>query len=182
MSKMGRKPIAFSSAKVEIKGNKVFIDGPNAKFTHELPQVILVALKDNLLSLTIKEDTRENRILWGLHRALLANKISGSEKNFEKKVKIVGLGYRARKEGQKLNFSLGYSHKIEYDLPKEIIVDIDKSGQNLIFKSADKLLLGNVCSDVRKFRPPEPYKGTGIILEGEIIIRKAGKTKAAASS
>ncbi|MCK4651347.1 50S ribosomal protein L6 [Candidatus Babeliales bacterium] len=180
MSKIGRKPIPFSSAKIEIKDKSVFISGPKGKFTHHLPDQVELSLKDNSLVLSIKENTRNNRILWGMHRALLANKVKGVEIGFEKKVKIVGLGYKAQLTGRKLIFSLGYSHKINYDLPEGIEVKVDKTGQNLIFKSSDKMLLGEVCSTIRNFRAPEPYKGTGIILEGEVIIRKAGKTKVAA--
>jgi len=179
MSKIGRKPIPFSSAKIEIKDKTIFLNGPKAKFTHELPASIDVTVEDGTLVLSIKENTRENRILWGMHRALLANKVIGAEKGFEKKIKIVGLGYKAQQSGKKLVFSLGYSHKIDYELPEGVEVQMDKTGQNLVFKAADKLLLGDVCSQIRSFRPPEPYKGTGIIVGDEVIIRKAGKTKAA---
>ena len=110
---------------------------------------------------------------------MLANKIKGLEQGFERKVTIVGLGFKAAAAGKKMTFSLGYSHKIDYELPEAVSVDIDKTGQNLVFKSADKFVLGNVCDKVRSFRMPEPYKGTGIIREGDIVLRKAGKTKSA---
>jgi large subunit ribosomal protein L6 len=183
MSKIGRKPIKISSTvKVEIKDKNVLINGPKLKITHELPDVIKASLKDGFLSLSPEKDSRENRILWGLHRALLANKIKGLETGFEKKIKIVGLGFKAQLAGKKLTFSLGYSHKIDYELPAGVDVEIDKTGQLMTFKASDKLLLGNVCDAIRAFRPPEPYKGTGIIIEGEVIIRKSGKTKAAAAA
>ncbi len=178
MSKIGRKPIEILAAKVEIKGGTISLSGPKAKFTHELPDVIEANIKDGLLFLTVANNTRENRTLWGLHRALLANKIKGALTGFEKKVRIVGLGYKAQLSGKKLNFSLGYSHKIDYNVPEGVDVEVDRTGQQLVFKATDKQLLGDVCDAVRSFRPPEPYKGTGIILEGEVIIRKAGKTKA----
>ena len=180
MSKIGRKPIPFSSAKIDIKDKMVSINGPKAKFTHELPEQVDIAVIDNTLALSVKEDIRVNRILWGMHRAILANKVQGAETGFEKKIKIVGLGYKAKLAGKKLNFSLGYSHKIDFDLPEGVEVQVDKSGQNLVVKSSDKVILGDVCSHIRSLRPPEPYKGTGIIVEGEVVIRKAGKTKAAA--
>ena len=181
MSKIGRKPIPVSSSvKVEVNGKSVAIAGPKAKFVHELPEQIDAKFENGLLSVSIKENTRANRVIWGLHRALLANKIKGADTGFEKKIKIVGLGYKALLSGKKLNFSLGYSHKIEYTLPDGIDITVDKTGQNLVLKSSDKLLLGNTCDAIRSLRPPEPYKGTGIILEGEVVIRKAGKTKAAA--
>ena len=180
MSKIGRRPIELSAAKVEIKDKKIFLSGSKAKFTHELPEEIEVSINDGYLILTLKDDTKRNRALWGLHRSLLANKIKGVQVEFEKKVKIVGLGYKAQLSGKKLNFSFGYSHKIDYNLPDGVTADVDRTGQRLVFKSSDKLLLGNVCDSIRSFRPPEPYKGTGIIVDDEVIIRKAGKTKASA--
>jgi len=180
MSKIGRLPIPFSSAKIEIKKNIIEINGPKAKFAHELPEAIKASVEDEKsLKLDVAEKTRKNKMLWGLHRALLANKVQGAERGFEKKVSIVGLGYKAVLAGKKMTFSLGYSNKIEYELPDGVSVKIDKSGQQLVFESTDKFLLGSVCDKVRSFRHPEPYKGTGVIREGDIIIRKAGKAKAA---
>lgn len=177
MSKIGRMPIPVSTAKISINGSKILVDGVKAKFEHELPEEISAEMADGLLRLTIKQDTRENRMLWGLHRALLANKVKGVEKGFEQKIIIVGLGFKAVQAGAKIVFSLGYTHKIEYELPVGVSIEIDKSGQILVLRSADKFLLGNAADTIRSFRPPEPYKGTGVMLEGEVIHRKAGKTK-----
>jgi large subunit ribosomal protein L6 len=179
MSKIGRKPISFKSAKVDVKDRLITISSPKVKFVHELPEQISVVLKPNLLKLDMKENTRENRILLGLHRALIANKIKGVEIGFEQKLTIVGLGFKAQLAGKNLTFNLGYTHKIDLALPDGISVEIDKTGQHIIVRSADKFLLGNVCDRIRSFRFPEPYKGTGIIKENEIIKRKAGKTKVA---
>ena len=178
MSKIGRKPISFSSAKVEVDGSSISISGSKAKFTHEVPAELKVLLQDKTLVLSAADDTKKTRSLWGLHRALLANKIKGVETGFEQVVKIVGHGYKAQLSGKKLVFSLGYSHKIDYTMPADVSVELDKPGQLLTFKSYDKALLGHVCDEIRKFRLPEPYKGTGIIRSGEKIIRKAGKTGA----
>lgn len=112
-----------------------------------------------------------------MHRALISNEIKGAAEDFVKVVQINGLGFKAALSGSKIVFSLGYSHKIEFDLPKEVALEIDKPGQKLTFKSADKELLGHVCSQIRALRPPEPYKGTGIKLLTEVLVRKAGKTK-----
>ena len=109
---------------------------------------------------------------------LLANAIHGVDKGFEKQLKIIGLGYKAVLSGKKIVLSLGFSHKIDVVLPEHVSLDIDKTGQLLTFKSHDKALLGAVCDKVRSFRPPEPYKGTGIRYVGENVARKAGKTKA----
>lgn len=178
MSKIGRKPIAFSSAKVEVKGNKVLISGSKVKFEHELPQDITVTVEDKQVVVSTTNKTRSAGAQWGLHRALLANKIKGVESGFEQRVKIVGLGYKAQLSGKKMVLTLGYSHKVNYTMPEGITVNIDKTGQQLLFKSHDKWLLGKVCDDIRSFKTPEPYKGTGIMLADEKIIRKAGKTGA----
>ncbi len=177
MSKIGRMPIAITSAKITVNGSKILINGSNAKFEHDLPDAVKVDIADNKMRLSIVSDTRENRVLWGLHRALLANKIKGVEKGFEQKLIIVGLGFKAVQAGSKLTLSLGYTHKIDYTLPVGVSVEVDKTGQTLVLKSADKFLLGNAADAIRSFRPPEPYKGTGVMREGEIVRRKAGKTK-----
>lgn len=177
MSKIGRKPILISSAEITINENVVIIKGPKTTLTHEIPEQLKLEHEGNQLLLTVKESDRKSKMLWGLHRALLANKVCGAEKGFVGNIKIVGLGYKALLTGRTLVFSLGYSHKKEYTLPEGIEVDIDKSGQNLVFKGSDKFVLGNVCDAVRSLRPPEPYKGTGILRNNEFIIRKAGKTK-----
>ena len=180
MSKIGRKPIALSSAIVQVTGNTLVISGQKGKFTHELPGAITVEQEAKALKLCIKEDTVANRMVWGLHRALVANKVQGVETGFEKIIRIVGLGFKGQLTGNKFVFSLGYSHKIDYVLPNGVTAEVDKSGQILTLKSIDKDLLGGACDTIRSFRPPEPYKGTGIIRDGEIVRRKAGKTKAKA--
>jgi len=178
MSKIGRKPIPVGAVKVQIQGNVVQVDGSKGKFTHQIPDGFDIKLEDGFLSLNTSNHKREQKVLWGLHRALLANKITGAGIGFEQKLTIVGLGYKAQAAGKKLVFTLGYTHKIDYELPANVTVDIDKSGQILMVKSSDKFSLGNVCDAIRSFRPPEPYKGTGIVREGEVVRRKAGKTKA----
>jgi large subunit ribosomal protein L6 len=178
MSKIGRKPIPVTSAKVQIEGNLVTISGTKGTFKHELPFGVTLKHEGKELLVGVEHDTRRNRMVWGLHRALLANKIKGVETGFEQKLIIVGLGFKAQLAGRKITLTLGYTHKIDYELPDEVTLEIDKSGQQLMFRSADKFILGNVCDAIRSFRPPEPYKGTGIMRAGETIIRKAGKTKA----
>jgi large subunit ribosomal protein L6 len=177
MSKIGRKPIALSSAKVDVVGQHITIKGPKATVSHEIPKELVVTVEAGSLIVKPDGDSKKLAAVWGLHRALLANKVKGAEVGFEQRVKIVGLGFKALAAGQKMTFALGYSHKTEYDLPANIAVEIDKTGQLLTFRGTDKELLGSVCDTVRSFRKPEPYKGTGIMLEGEVIIRKAGKTK-----
>ncbi len=182
MSKIGKKPILITSAKVQVQGNRVSISGGKTNITHELPVGFTASLDGKNLVVKAENDTRKDRVIWGTQRALLANKVQGVEKGFEQKVTIVGLGFKAQLAGRKVTLTLGYTHKIDYELPIEVTLEIDKTGQMLTFKSSDKFLLGSVVDAIRAFRPPEPYKGTGIIRNGETVIRKAGKTKATAAS
>lgn len=178
MSKIGKKPISLTSAKVQVQGHSVTIAGPKITLVHELPEGLSASVEGKDFFVRANNNSRKDRMVWGLHRALLANKVKGAESGFEQKVTIVGLGFKAQLAGKKVTLTLGYTHKIDYELPDEVTLEIDKSGQTLMFRSSDKFMLGNVCDAIRSFRPPEPYKGTGIIRAGEVIIRKAGKTKA----
>lgn len=182
MSKIGRKPIDIGLAKVEVKGQEVHYSGKRETGVYVLPAGMNAKLDGKMLSLTFEKGEKNhdaNRV-WGLNRALLANKIKGCQQDFEKVVVITGLGYKAAVSGTKVVFSLGFSHKIDFMLPKDVTLEVDKTGQRLVFRSPNKELMGQVCSQVRALRPPEPYKGTGVKLETEVIARKAGKTKAAA--
>ena len=184
MSKIGRKPILLNSVKAEIKGNTVLLSGAKGKVSHEVYPELTIKLENNSLTLGVKEGsalTRDIKMQWGLNRALIANKIIGMDTGFEENVRIVGLGYKAQITGSKMVFSLGYSHKIEYNIPKDVSITVDKTGQIVNVKSTDKWLLGNTCDTIRSFRRVEPYKGTGIIRANEVVIRKAGKSKASAS-
>lgn len=182
MSKIGRKPIDIGSAKVEIKGKEIHFSGKKGSGVFVLPEGMTASLNGTALALQFDKNSANssdaNRI-WGLNRALLANKIKGSQQEFDKILIINGLGFKAAVSGSKVVFSLGFSHKIDFELPKEVTLEVDKTGQRLTFRSSDKELLGSVCSKVRALRPPEPYKGTGIKVDSEVIARKAGKTKAA---
>lgn len=185
MSKIGRKPIGIGTVQVQIKGQEVHFKGKKNSGVYVLPDVLSAQIKDNnllLLPTTGKSSQnvqRDVNRVWGLHRALLTNEINGADKPFEKEVIINGLGFKAALSGQNIVFSLGFSHKIPFDLPKEVTLEVDKSGQKLMFRSSNKFLLGHVCSMIKALRPPEPYKGTGIRLATDVIARKAGKTKAA---
>lgn len=184
MSKIGRKPIDITGVSVEISGNELTYKGSKSSGTYNLPELLHATIKDNVLRVDVdrdkiktKKEEQEAYRLWGLHRVLLSNKIAGSAKEFQVPLRIVGLGYKATAAGNKLVFSLGYSHKIDFELPAGVTVDIDKTGQLLTIKSVDKFLAGQVASKMRSLRPPEPYKGSGVRRESEVVRRKAGKTK-----
>jgi large subunit ribosomal protein L6 len=184
MSKIGRKPISLQDVQVEVKNQSVVYKGKKASGTHELPDFIKATVEDKSLILDVPEKlrNRDTSRFWGLHRALLANAILGAGTGFSKQLQIIGLGFKAAVSGNKVVFTIGYTHKIDLPLPKEVTLEIDKTGQLLTFKSADRRVLGEICDKVRSFRPPEPYKGTGIKYVTEVIARKAGKTKAATTA
>lgn len=181
MSKIGRKPINTKDVQIEVKGQAIHYKGKKASGLYELPPELSAHYSDSKLSLKSNKPVAETARIWGLHRALLANKIKGATEGFEQKIIITGLGFKAVVSGKKLILSLGFSHKIDFELPEGITIDVDKTGQILTVKGSDKELVGQVCSKICSQRPPEPYKGTGVKLEHKVLIRKAGKTKAAAA-
>ncbi len=188
MSKIGRKPIIVDGLQIDIKGSEVHYKGPKESGIYVLPRELSAHLEDNKLfikatkekQMTRKQERGINRV-WGLHRALLASNLLGAVREFTKEIQITGLGYKAVVSGKKLVFSLGFSHKIDFELPQGISVEVDKTGQKIIVKSSNKFLVGQVCSEIKFLRKSEPYKGTGIKLATEEIRRKAGKTKAASA-
>jgi large subunit ribosomal protein L6 len=183
MSKIGRKPIEIGAVQLDIKGQEVHFKGKKNSGMRVLPNELSAEIKDNKLFITpaktanARLSQREINRVWGLSRALLSNEIKGADALFEKEMIIQGLGFKAAVTGQKVLFTLGFSHKIDFELPKEVTLEVDKTGQKLMFRSFDRFLVGHVCSMVKALRPPEPYKGTGIRLANEVIARKAGKTK-----
>lgn len=179
MSKIGRKVIDITGLQVEISGQSVKYKGPKSSGMYTLPQGLTAEVNNGQLSLVATSKTRDSNRIWGLHRALLANALKGASVGFQKAIEIVGLGYKAAVAGNKVTFSLGYTHKIDFPLPEGVSLAIDKTGQILTFSSANRELLGSVCGRVKELRRTEPYKGTGIKLVGETIVRKAGKTKSA---
>lgn len=182
MSKIGRKAIDIHDVQVEIKGQDVHFKGPKDAGVYTLPEELMAIKEDTGLVIKPHENIAKSKIktlnsMWGLHRALLANKINGARKPFSIDVQIVGLGYRATQSGDKLVFKLGYSHDKNFKLPKGVSVSIDKSGQKLKLESSDKVSLGLAASELKSLRPTEPYKGRGIRCAGDIIIRKERKKK-----
>lgn len=186
MSKIGRKPVNIDGINVDVKGHDVYYKGPKASGVYHLPSELSARIEGTQLYVAPKQSRdgisqkqlRNIHRVWGLHHALLANELTGAAKEFEKLLEINGLGYKAALAGKKIIFTLGYSHKIEKDIPDTVAVEIDKSGQKVKIKSFDKNLVGEFCSDIRKLREPEPYKGKGIKLQTEVIFRKsAGKGK-----
>jgi len=180
MSKIGRKPIFLGDVSVQLNGQIISYKSKKASGTYELPASIKPSIDGQYLKLDIPNEARnsDNNRIWGLHRALVANAIKGADVGFTKQLQIIGLGFKAALTGNKMVFNIGYTHKIEMPLPMDVTLEVDKTGQLLTFKSSDRRQLGEICDKVRSLRVPEPYKGTGIKYSTEVIVRKAGKTKA----
>jgi large subunit ribosomal protein L6 len=187
MSKIGRKPIDISKTQVNVAGQKVTIKGANGSVVVDVPDTLNIILEGKSMYVepavdldTVDHTLRKSiKMNWGLYRAFLNNHVLGMVKPFESELHIIGLGYKAVASGKSITFSLGYSHKIDFTLPDDVSVEIDKTGQRIMVRSTNKESVGKVCSDIKSLRPTEPYKGTGIKLADEVILRKAGKTKSA---
>lgn len=182
MSRVGLAPITVpADVTLSVENNVITVKGKLGELSQSLSSEIKINQEDGVLSLERANDNKQTRADHGLYRALIANMVQGVSQGFEKQLELVGVGYRASNQGQRLDLSLGYSHNIVFELPAEIKVEtLMEKGKNprVILKSHDKQLLGMVASKIRSFRKPEPYKGKGVRYVGEYIRRKAGKTAA----
>ncbi|KGN70231.1 50S ribosomal protein L6 [Porphyromonas sp. COT-239 OH1446] len=180
MSRIGKLPISIpTGVTVSLNGDVVTVKGPKGELTQKVDSRISVKVEDGAIIVERHSDERLDRSMHGLYRALINNMVIGVSEGFKKTLELVGVGYRASNQGQILELSLGFTHNVFLQLPKEISVET-KSERNknplIILESADKQLLGQVCTKIRSFRKPEPYKGKGIKFEGEVIRRKSGKS------
>ena len=182
MSRIGKNPITVpSGVELSIQGNVVSVKGPKGELTQEVDEVISMEYADNVLTMSRPNDDKEVRSKHGLYRALIQNMITGVSEGYKVQLQMVGVGFRAAAQGQQLNLSLGYSHPIIIELPKEIKLEAEtnKGEAPLVtLSSHDKQLLGTVAAKIRSLRKIEPYKGKGVRFLGEQIRRKAGKTAA----
>ncbi len=183
MSRIGKLPIKIPSGVTATVGedNMVTIKGPKGEMKQHVGDEMKIEVKDGELTIERPDESKENRSLHGLYRSLLNNMVVGVSEGFRKEMELVGVGYRVSNNGQVLELSLGYTHSILMELPKEIKVEtkMERNKNPLIMlESCDKQLLGQVCAKIRSFRKPEPYKGKGIRFVGEQVRRKSGKTAA----
>ncbi len=178
MSRIGRMPIALpKEVKVLCDSSRVEVTGPKGLLAYSFPQGISVSVDAGKILVHRANDQRTSKALQGLTRSLITNMVTGVTKGFEKKLEIVGVGFRADLQGDTLKLTLGYSHPILYPVPKEIKVEIEKQTL-LTVKGINKQQVGIVAAQLRSIKPPEPYKGKGIRYLGERIRKKVGKTKA----
>jgi large subunit ribosomal protein L6 len=178
MSRIGRKPIPLpTGVKIALQSDRVEVQGPKGKLTVPVPHGITFEQKDGVLNAL--RATEEHRALHGLARALVANAVTGVTTGFKKDLDIVGVGYRAELKGKMVAFALGKSHPIEFHIPEGIQIAVEKQ-THLVVSGADKGQVGQVAADIRKLRPPDPYKQKGVRITGERLKKKAGKAGAKA--
>ena len=180
MSRIGKLPIQIpSGVTVTMKDSVATVKGPKGTLSQYVNPDIEVKIEDGTMTLSRPTDERQHRSLHGLYRSLLNNMVVGVSDGYKKELELVGVGYRASNTGQLLELSLGYTHNIYMQLPDEVKLET-KTERNknplIILESADKQLIGQVCSKIRSFRKPEPYKGKGVRFVGEVVRRKSGKS------
>ncbi|HDZ06485.1 hypothetical protein LCGC14_0052600 [marine sediment metagenome] len=179
MSRIGNNPIAIpEGVTIEINDNIISVKGKLGELTQEFSGVA-IKVEDGQAFVTRPSDSKEHKAKHGLYRSLITNMVDGVSKGWTKELELVGVGYRASNQGQKLELALGFSHNIVFNLASEVKVEtISEKGKNPIVKltSHDKQLVGHIAAKIRSFRRPEPYKGKGIKFVGEILRRKAGKS------
>ncbi len=179
MSKIGKINISIpDKVKVALAGSNINIEGPLGKKSLSIDlETFELDIKDGKeISLKPKKIDQNTKRLWGMNRSLLNNAIIGTSKGYEKTLELVGVGYRAALKGKQLNLQLGFSHDVNYDIPESIKISVEKQ-TILKISGPDKQEVGTVASEIRSFRPPEPYKGKGIKEKGQYILRKEGKKK-----
>jgi len=176
MSRIGKKPIVLpAGVKLELKDGVVAVKGPKGALSRPLLEGIEVEITDTVVNLKRASDDKKTRSYHGLMRTLVANMVDGVSKGFEKKLEIIGIGYRSELHGSKLVFFLGYSHPIDFQLPQGISAEVEK--QTLVtIKGIDKELVGQISAKIRNLRKPDPYKGKGVKYATEVLRKKAGKT------
>jgi large subunit ribosomal protein L6 len=175
MSRNGKQPIRIpAGVKIQVEGSTVRAEGPKGKLAQPVPAGLTPRVADGTVVIDRASDERHVRALHGLARALVANMVNGVKNGFERKLEIVGIGYRAQMQGKALQLSLGYSHPIVFPLPEGITAEIDKQTA-ITLRGADKALLGQTAARLRELRKPDPYKGKGIRYAGEVVRRKVGK-------
>ncbi len=177
MSRIAKNPVAVpSGVQVALAGAKLSVKGPKGSLEHEVHPLVKVTQEGALLKFQRSNDSTLARAVSGTTRALVNNMVNGVAKGFEKKLTIIGVGYRVAVQGKKLNLTLGYSHPIVYDIPNGITIEAPDQ-TNLVIKGADKQMVGQVAAEIRAYRSPEPYKGKGVRYVNEVVAKKEAKKK-----
>lgn len=175
MSRIGNNPITVpDGVTVDVAGSHVAVSGPKGKLDRTFDERITITVDDGVVTLTRVDDERQSRALHGLSRALLANMVEGVANGYTKEIQAVGVGYRAQLKGSTLELQVGFSHPVSMDPPEGVTFEVPEPTR-IIVSGIDKQLVGQVAANVRKVRPPEPYKGKGLRYVDEYVRRKAGK-------
>jgi large subunit ribosomal protein L6 len=180
MSRIGKLPINVpSNVEVTISDSEIKVKGPKGELTQALHANVNVTMEENTITVTPIDETKFSRSLHGLYRSLVNNMVVGVTEGYKKQLEIIGVGYRVAQKGTNLEFQLGFSHPVNFEVPSDVKVTLEQGKTNIItLESHDKQLIGQVASDIRSLKKPEPYKGKGIRYVGEYVRRKAGKTSA----
>ena len=177
MSRIGKKPVTIpGGVTAAVDGQEIKVKGPKGELSHVLVEDVIAKLENGEIEVAMREDTKQARAMWGMSRTMVANLVTGVTEGFTKRLEITGVGYRAAVQGQNLQLQLGYSHDVQYPIPQDIQVQCPKPTE-VIITGIDKQKVGQVAAEIRRFRPPEPYKGKGVRYAGEFILRKEGKKK-----
>ena len=177
MSRVAKAPVTLpAGTSVTLNDRQVEVKGKNGSLSLHLHELVELKQEENTVTLAPVKDTKEAWMHTGTIRALLNNMVNGVTNGFERRLQLVGVGYRAQVAGNKVNLSLGYSHPIEYVLPEGVTAE-SPSQTEIVLKSSDKQILGQAAADIRAFRSPEPYKGKGVRYSDEVVLRKEAKKK-----
>jgi large subunit ribosomal protein L6 len=176
MSRVGKKPIVIpAGVTVTLNNNTVTVKGPKGELTRTFHTDITINVEENLVTIARPSDVKEHRALHGTTRAVLANMVEGVSTGFTRGLELIGVGYRAQKQGNKLVLNVGYSHPVEIEAEEGLEIEVP-ANTKIVIKGTDKERVGALAANIRQVRPPEPYKGKGIRYEGEFVRRKEGKT------
>ena len=177
MSRIGKKPVTVpDGVTAQVNGQKIKVKGPKGELSHVLVDDVIAKLDKGEIEVALREDTKTARAMWGMSRTMVANLIVGVTEGFTKRLEITGVGYRAALQGKELQLQLGYSHDVLYPIPEGIQIVCPRPTE-IVISGIDKQKVGQVAAEIRRYRPPEPYKGKGIKYAGEFIFRKEGKKK-----
>jgi large subunit ribosomal protein L6 len=176
MSRIGKKPVPLAGATVTLDGSLLKAKGPRGELSFNIHDLVSVSIEGAEVLVQPKDESKLARSLWGMSRSMIANMIEGVTKGFERTLELVGVGYRAAMKGNDLELALGYSHPIVYKAPAGVTFAVGKPTEIKIAGN-DKQQLGQIASEIRSYRPPEPYKGKGVRYQGETVRRKEGKKK-----
>lgn len=177
MSRVAKNPVNLpKEVEVKLDSNAIQVKGPKGTLEQKLPPFVTIEMQDGTVQFKVQEDALKSRMMAGTARALVSNMVKGVSQGFEKKLTLIGVGYRAQVQGQNLSLTLGFSHPVNFAVPQGIQIECP-SQTEIVVKGADKQVVGQVAANIRAYRPPEPYKGKGVRYSDEVVVQKETKKK-----